>query len=66
LISILLRYSDGYYKNDLAPTIGVDFKVKVVQSVPAPDETTKCVKMTIWDTGKEFTPHSYELYDSPP
>jgi len=41
--SILLRFTDDLFE-DLSPTIGVDFKVKVMQV------NRKKVKLTIWDT----------------
>lgn len=42
--SILLQFTDGYFNNNLQSTIGVDFKVKVM------DVANKRVKVTIWDT----------------
>mmetsp|Transcript_5928 Transcript_5928/g.6779 ORF Transcript_5928/g.6779 Transcript_5928/m.6779 type:complete len:207 (-) Transcript_5928:1060-1680(-) len=42
--SLLLRFTDDNFKEDNAPTIGVDFKVKLM------DIDGKKVKVTIWDT----------------
>jgi|EP00670_Eutreptiella_braarudii_P011525 Ras-related protein Rab-18 len=42
--SILLRFTDGTFDEDIGTTIGVDFKVKVM---PFRDQK---VKLTIWDT----------------
>mmetsp|Transcript_13810 Transcript_13810/g.12526 ORF Transcript_13810/g.12526 Transcript_13810/m.12526 type:complete len:211 (-) Transcript_13810:129-761(-) len=47
--SILLQFTDGYFNDNLASTIGVDFKVKVMEAA-GPDGKTKRVKVTIWDT----------------
>jgi len=51
IISILLQFSDGYF-NDIQPsTIGVDFKVKVMDVVQDPTTgQTKKIKVTVWDT----------------
>jgi Ras-related protein Rab-18 len=48
--SILLQFTDGYFNENLQSTIGVDFKVKVME-VASPDGKLKRVKVTIWDTG---------------
>eukprot|EP01105_Mastigella_eilhardi_P004136 TRINITY_DN1548_c0_g1_i1.p2 TRINITY_DN1548_c0_g1~~TRINITY_DN1548_c0_g1_i1.p2 ORF type:complete len:164 (+),score=47.28 TRINITY_DN1548_c0_g1_i1:83-574(+) len=42
--SILLRFSDDSFEEDMPCTIGVDFKIKYV------DHNGKCINMTIWDT----------------
>lgn len=42
--SILLRFTDDVF-DDVAPTIGVDFKVKAL------DVDGRRVKITAWDTG---------------
>lgn len=42
--SILLRYTDDTFDENLQSTIGVDFKVKVVNRLG------KSIKLTIWDT----------------
>jgi Ras-related protein Rab-18 len=47
--SILLQFTDGYFNDNLQSTIGVDFKVKVMDAA-GPDGRTKRVKVTIWDT----------------
>lgn len=47
--SILLQFTDGYFNDNLQSTIGVDFKVKVMD-VGGPDGRPKRVKVTIWDT----------------
>jgi Ras-related protein Rab-18 len=47
--SILLQFTDGYFNENLQSTIGVDFKVKVME-VASPDGKMKRVKVTIWDT----------------
>lgn len=47
--SILLQFTDGYFNDNLQSTIGVDFKVKVMD-VAGPDGRPKRVKVTIWDT----------------
>ena len=49
LCSILLQFTDGYFNDNLQSTIGVDFKVKVME-VAGPDGRSKRVKVTIWDT----------------
>mmetsp|Transcript_38634 Transcript_38634/g.66783 ORF Transcript_38634/g.66783 Transcript_38634/m.66783 type:complete len:83 (+) Transcript_38634:87-335(+) len=48
--SILLQFTDGYFNDNLQSTIGVDFKVKVMDAT-GPDGRPKRVKVTIWDTG---------------
>lgn len=45
--SILLRFTDDVF-DDVAPTIGVDFKVKAL------DVDGRRVKITAWDTGTVF------------
>jgi len=47
--SILLQFTDGYFNENLQSTIGVDFKVKVMDAA-SPDGKSKRVKVTIWDT----------------
>lgn len=47
--SILLQFTDGYFNDNLQSTIGVDFKVKVMDAA-GPDGRPKRVKVTIWDT----------------
>ena len=42
--SILLRFTDGTFDEDIGTTIGVDFKVKVMPYC------NQKVKLTIWDT----------------
>lgn len=42
--NILLRFTDADYKPSHIPTIGVDFKIKVVQI------DGKSAKMQLWDT----------------
>uniref|UniRef100_A0A7S1IPA9 Ras-related protein Rab-18 n=1 Tax=Eutreptiella gymnastica TaxID=73025 RepID=A0A7S1IPA9_9EUGL len=42
--SILLRFTDGTFDEDIGTTIGVDFKVKVMQY------RGQKIKLTIWDT----------------
>lgn len=46
--SILLRFTDDVF-DDVAPTIGVDFKVKAL------DVDGRRVKITAWDTGTSFS-----------
>ena len=48
--SILLQFTDGYFNDNLQSTIGVDFKVKIIET-PGPDGRNKRIKVTIWDTG---------------
>jgi GTPase SAR1 family protein len=48
--SILLQFTDGYFNDSLQSTIGVDFKIKVMDAA-GPDGRKKKVKVTIWDTG---------------
>jgi hypothetical protein len=48
--SILLQFTDGYFNDNLQSTIGVDFKIKVMDAA-GPDGRKKKVKVTIWDTG---------------
>lgn len=47
--SILLRFTEDIFNEALQSTIGVDFKVKVME-VAEPTGKTKRVKVTIWDT----------------
>lgn len=47
--SILLQFTDEYFDDNLTSTIGVDFKVKVLEATGA-DGQVKRVKATIWDT----------------
>lgn len=47
--SILLQFTDDYFNDNLQSTIGVDFKVKVMEAVDA-ERGVKRVKVTIWDT----------------
>mmetsp|Transcript_57771 Transcript_57771/g.118226 ORF Transcript_57771/g.118226 Transcript_57771/m.118226 type:complete len:211 (+) Transcript_57771:63-695(+) len=47
--SMLLQFTDGYFNENLQSTIGVDFKVKVMDAT-GPDGRPKRVKVTIWDT----------------
>ena len=42
--SILLRFTDDTFEEQMQSTIGVDFKVKML------DREGKRIKMTIWDT----------------
>jgi len=43
--SLLLRFTDGTFEEDIGTTIGVDFKVKVLNV-----RNKQRVKLTIWDT----------------
>lgn len=47
--SILLQFTEGYFNESLPTTIGVDFKVRVVEGTGS-DGLTKRVKVTLWDT----------------
>ena len=47
--SILLQFTDGFFNENLQSTIGVDFKIKTIET-DGPDGTRKRVKATIWDT----------------
>ena len=47
--SILLQFTDGYFNDNLQSTIGVDFKIKVMEA-SGPDGRKKKIKVTIWDT----------------
>jgi len=49
--SVLIQFTDGYFNETMQSTIGVDFKVKVMDAVGA-DSRHKRVKVTIWDTGR--------------
>lgn len=51
--SILLQFTDGYFNDNLQSTIGVDFKVKVMDAAGS-DGKSKRVKVTIWDTGNIY------------
>ena len=42
--NMLLRYCDGCFKPNYASTVGVDFKIKIIQV-----ENLK-IKLQIWDT----------------
>lgn len=44
--SILLQYTDGYFNKNLSSTIGVDFRIKIIEL----NDLKKKVKATIWDT----------------
>ena len=44
--SILLQFTDGHFNENLSSTIGVDFRIKVIEL----DDLNKKVKATIWDT----------------
>jgi hypothetical protein len=57
--SILLQFTDGYFNEKLQSTIGVDFKVKIM-NVTGSDGSLKKVKITIWDTGTYI--HTYIIY----
>jgi len=57
--SILLQFTDGYFNEKLQSTIGVDFKVKIM-NVTGSDGSSKKVKITIWDTGTYI--HTYMTY----
>ena len=56
--SILLQFTDGYFNEKLQSTIGVDFKVKIM-NVTGTDGAPKKVKITIWDTGIYIYIHTY-------
>lgn len=45
--SLLMRYCDGNYTDSYISTIGVDFKIKTINSGPS-DKTI--IKLQIWDT----------------
>jgi Ras-related protein Rab-18 len=47
--SILVQFTDGYFNDNLQSTIGVDFKVKVMDALD-PSGKRKRIKVTIWDT----------------
>lgn len=47
--SILLQFTEGYFNETLPTTIGVDFKVRMVEGSGS-DGKTKKVKITVWDT----------------
>lgn len=47
--SILLQFTDDHFDDNLTSTIGVDFKVKVLE-VTGADRQMKRIKATIWDT----------------
>ena len=51
MYSVLIQFTDGYFNETMQSTIGVDFKVKVMDAVGA-DSRHKRVKVTIWDTGR--------------
>jgi small GTP-binding protein len=50
--SILLRFTDDSFEEQMASTIGVDFRVKTVTL------GGKTVKLTIWDTAGQERYHS--------
>ncbi len=56
--SILLQFTDGYFNEKLQSTIGVDFKVKII-NVTGSDGSSKKVRVTIWDTGTYIYIHTY-------
>mmetsp|Transcript_29744 Transcript_29744/g.28447 ORF Transcript_29744/g.28447 Transcript_29744/m.28447 type:complete len:209 (+) Transcript_29744:136-762(+) len=47
--SLLLQFTEGSFDSNLQSTIGVDFKVKVLEATGS-DGRKKRVKITIWDT----------------
>ena len=47
--SILLQFTDGYFNENLGSTIGVDFRIKVMEVEDSYGKKKK-VKATIWDT----------------
>ena len=47
--SMLLQFTDGTFSDSTQSTIGVDFKVKIIEARGA-DGHNKRVKVTIWDT----------------
>jgi small GTP-binding protein len=47
--SLLLQFTEGSFDSNLQSTIGVDFKVKVLEASGS-DGRKKKVKITIWDT----------------
>ena len=47
--SILIQFTDGYFNNNLQSTLGVDFKVKLMDAVGLSGRL-KRIKVTIWDT----------------
>ena len=49
--SLLLRFADDFFDEELTPTIGVDFKVKTIEV-----DNKKC-KLTIWDTAGTVLNH---------
>lgn len=42
--NILLRFSDNLFHESFLPTIGVDFKIRNIES------NSKTIKLHIWDT----------------
>ena len=60
MFSILLQFTDGYFNDNLQSTIGVDFKIKVMDAA-GPDGRKKKVKVTIWDTGKYFCNVKFQI-----
>lgn len=42
--SLLLRFADNIFNESFLPTIGVDFKIKTIES------SGSVVKLQIWDT----------------
>mmetsp|Transcript_28800 Transcript_28800/g.35374 ORF Transcript_28800/g.35374 Transcript_28800/m.35374 type:complete len:89 (-) Transcript_28800:831-1097(-) len=55
--SILLRFTDDTFSEEQTSTIGVDFKVKMMNA-----NSGKRVKVTIWDTGKPPFEHNMYIY----
>lgn len=47
--SILIQFTDGYFNGSLQSTLGVDFKVKMMEAT-GPSGRLKKIKVTIWDT----------------
>lgn len=45
--SILLQFTDGFFNESLQSTIGVDFKIKTLET-DGMDGNKKRVKVTIW------------------
>lgn len=57
--ALMVRFSDGGFQSEMAPTIGVDFKIKYMETTDG-----KRVKVQLWDTaGQErfrtITTHYY-------
>jgi GTPase SAR1 family protein len=45
--SILLQFTDNFFDENLQSTIGVDFKVKMLDAM-GPDGRPRRVKITVW------------------